>query len=172
MKAAEYADYLTRRLEGSFDLEYGKTIDNMFFDITGKYFSRSARYMVSKNLEIYAQQNNEYVLFKKYDRAVDEDDIDGLYHFLKRNVDDLIDLNEEHMESVVILLVSCRFPVEESTRRRIEKFKFYKSYKFGFNGWVNGKIIVVDPTNGKYISNKFGRRVEKNYTLFEPDKRL
>lgn len=169
MIRTEYADFLTRKLEGSFDLEYERTIDNVFFDITGKYYRRSARYMISKNLEIYAQQNNEYLFFKEYSRTILDGDILDLHDFLKRNIDDLIEVNDDHMESVIILLLSCRLPVEDSTRRRIEKFKFYKSYKFGFNGWVNGKIIVVDPFSGKYISNKFGRRVEKNYTLFESD---
>lgn len=169
MNRAEYADFLTRKLQGCFDLEYEQTIDNMFFNITGKYYRRSARYMLSKNLEIYAQRNNEYLFFKEYDRSLCEGDIDGLHDFLKRNVDDLIEVNDDHMESVIIFLLSCGFPVEDSTKSRIEKFKFYKSYKFGFNGWVNSKIIVVDPFSGKYISNKFGRRVESNYTLFESD---
>lgn len=169
MNSKDYADLLTRRLEKDFDLNYGNTIDNMYFDITGRYYQRNSRYFLSKNLEIYAQKNNEYLFFKEYERTVDEDDIDGLLEFLKRNVDDLIDQDDEHMESVIILLLSCSFPVKASTRSKIEKFKFYKSYKFGFNGWVNGKIIVVDPFQKKYISNKFGRRVERNYTLFDAD---
>lgn len=163
MNRVEYADFLTTRLKSNFDLEYKQTIDNMYFDIVGKYYQRSARYLVSKNLEIYAHQNNEYIFYKDYDRMVNLEDIDGLYDFVSSHVDKLIKVDDEHMESVITILVTCEFPLDEKTKKAIKKFKFYKSFKFGFRGWVNGKIIVLDPSAGIYFSNRYGRRIECNY---------
>lgn len=163
MNRTEYADSLITRLRRHFDLEYKQTIDGVYFDIVGKYHQRNASYLINKDLEIYAFSNNEYLFYKDYDRAINADDIEKFYDFIRSNAGILIDRDEEHMESVITILIACDFPLDEETRKAIKKFKFHKSFKFGFEGWVNGKIIVLDPFAGEYYSNKYGRRIERNY---------
>jgi len=52
---------------------------------------------------------------------------------------------------------------EENLKKSIEKFKFNRSFAFGFKGWAYIRLLVVDLSKGEVITNKRGKEVKKFY---------
>lgn len=157
MNNIEYMDRLEKSLEGYFDLERDIAIDNVNFDLHGKFYQRSAKYMMLKQAEIYAFQTNEHIFYKKLDGRLNENEISFYHNFLKENVDRFLNVNNEHMSTIITILFSTTEELDESTIKAVKKFKFYKSFKFGLNGWVNARLIIVNPLTHKIYTNKLGK---------------
>lgn len=163
MKNSEYMDKLEKSLMRYFDLEYDKKIKEFKFDIFGKFHQRSAKYMFLKEAEIYAFQTNEYIFYSMIDKSFSADKIKSYYDFLNENVDEIIDINEEHMSTIITFLFSTIDKPDEDTIKAVQKFKFHKNFKFGLRGWVDVRIFIVNPVTEDIYTNKFGRGEEKKF---------
>jgi len=153
----EYKDYLKDKLGRYFDIEESYQLEGNDFELFAKFNQRNAKYMMMKNLEIFAFQNNEYILYKKLDKGFGEDEFLMMKEVLNNHVEEIIDRNEEHMSSVITFIFETELPDDEAVIKAIKKFKYYKSFLFGLKGWVNGKIMLIDPVKQCGISNKLGK---------------
>lgn len=167
MKNSEYREKLESSLKSYFDLEYDKEIKEFKFDIIGKFHQRSAKYMFLKEAEIYAFQTNEYIFYSMIDKSFNADKIKRYYDFLNENVDEIIDINEEHMSTIITFLFSTTDKLDDSTIKATEKFKFHKNFKFGLRGWVDARLFIVNPVTEDIYTNKFGKGEEKKFLLRE-----
>jgi hypothetical protein len=68
------------------------------------------------------------------------------------------------MSSTITLIIEGPLPSLE-IQNRISKYKFYKSFLFGLRGWVNGKIMLIDPDRNVGVTNKFGKNDLKKFLL-------
>lgn len=153
----EYREFLKCGLVSYFDIEEDYNFGEACFDLYATFNQRNAKYMLLKNVEIYAFTSNEYILHKRLDGALKIEDLGWMKKFLDDNLENIVDHNQEHMSSVVTFLFECPLPDKEVTKQ-IKKFKYYKSFKFGLKGWVNVKIMVIDPASKSGITNKLGKR--------------
>ncbi|WP_077369370.1 hypothetical protein [Anaerosalibacter sp. Marseille-P3206] len=167
MKNSEYRDKLEKSLKRYFDLEYDKKIKDFKFDIVGKFYQRSSKYMLFREAEIYAFQTNEYIFYNMIDKSFNTDNIKSYYDFLNENVNELIDINEEHMSTIITFLFSTTDKLDEDTIKAVQKFKFHKNFKFGLRGWVDARIFIVNPLTEDICTNKFGRGEEKKFLFNE-----
>lgn len=167
MKNSEYRDKLEKSLKRYFDLEYDKKIKDFKFDIVGKFYQRSSKYMLFREAEIYAFQTNEYIFYNMIDKSFNTDNIKSYYDFLNENVNELIDINEEHMSTIITFLFSTTDKLDEDTIKAVQKFKFHKNFKFGLRGWVDARIFIVNPLTEDIYTNKFGRGEEKKFLFNE-----
>ncbi|MFA9399303.1 MAG: hypothetical protein ACERKV_13695 [Clostridiaceae bacterium] len=167
MNNDEYMVKLESSLEKYFDIEKDKEMFGRKFDIYGKYYIRSAKYVAVKTAEIYAFTSNEYLLYNKSCKRFEKSDIEDINRILKEHLNDIIDIDgdKEHMSSNITFLVSCEENPDKDTIKAIKKFKFYKSFAFAFKGWVNVKIIFVNPMTNNIFTNKLGRREKKKFSF-------
>ena len=71
----EYSEFLKEKLGRYFDIEEDYSLGENQFNLFAAFNQRNAKYMMMKNLEIYAFKNNEYILYKKLEREFVEDDL-------------------------------------------------------------------------------------------------
>ena len=151
-----YRTFLKGGLERYFDIQEDYKLGNHNFDLFASFNQRNAKYMLLKDIEVYAFQNNEYILHRKLDHTFDNNDLEWLKRFLDNNLDQIVSCDKEHMSSVVTFIFESTMP-NEKIQKQLSKFKYYKSFSFGLKGWVNVKVMLVDPISNGGITNKLAK---------------
>ncbi|MBA1333647.1 MAG: hypothetical protein HPY66_0040 [Firmicutes bacterium] len=166
MNFENYICSLKDRLSRYFDLQEGFEFEGMEFDLYAKSFVRNEKYILSKRFTIYGFENNEYCLIKCAEQ-VDDDAIDAFIDRIKSAVDRFIIPHEEHMSSIVTGVLVVGHTPGRQLINKVKKFKFHKGFAFGFKGWADIRLILVDLSTGEVVTNKKGRDVEKFYRIKE-----
>lgn len=165
MNSNEYLDRLKDSLTRYFDIELDKELCGKMFSLYGRYYTRNSKYFALKNVEVYSFTVNEYILYNNYN-TVTVESINELMDYIKNNVDDIIIRDKDYMSSGITFLISTE-SIDKDTIKAVKNFKFYKSYSWGFKGWVNVKLIIVDLKTNKTYSNALGRREKKRFILLK-----
>lgn len=165
METVTYMDELVKRLEANFDIEYNKQLDNIKFNFAAEYNQRSAKFMMMKKTEIYAYKNYEYMFYKALDGKLNIGKIKELKKLIKGNIGQIVNIDEEHMMSVVTFILSGEEKLDKETEIAVKKFKFYKSFALGFKGWVNTKLIYVNTKDGEVTTNRYAKKDKKSFTM-------
>lgn len=163
MNPIEYKVKLKNSLDAFFNVSLDKEFQNKKFDLFANFRSRNARYMLSKKAEIYAYKSNEYVFYNNVESVIDNNILDSMKNFLTKNVDNIIEVDNEHMSSMMNVIYTTNGGITEEIKKKIRKFSFYKSYKLGFKGWVNTRLIVVDLSTNEIYTNKLARKEGKKF---------
>ncbi|KXG75073.1 hypothetical protein [Thermotalea metallivorans] len=165
MKTAEYLDLLESRYRKYFDIEKNTIYQGMKLDLFARSFIRNERYIASKKLTIYAYENNEYCFIKQWE-ILKEDQLHQFMDLLKSAIDDYVIPHEEHMSSIITGVLLSEKEPDRELQRLVKKFKFHKSFSFGFKGWADIRLILVALDRGEVIANKKGEEVLKFYKIF------
>ncbi len=152
----DYRGFLKEGLERYFDISEDYNLGQEKFELFATFNQRDARYMLLKDVEVYAMKSNEYILHKKINRPLEISDIEWLRSFLDDNLDNIIQRDDEHMSSVVTVIFEGPMP-NKNIQKKLSKFKYYKSFAFGLKGWMNTKVMLVDPISKNGITNKLGK---------------
>ncbi|HHW94475.1 MAG TPA: hypothetical protein GX736_00895 [Mogibacterium sp.] len=136
-------EILQNNLKSLFDFTEGYTLGDIVFPLYGKYYMRNSRYIASKKLEIYASTIFEHILYFKHEGEFLPEDFEKLEKAIIDNLDDILEIDEEHMSSLITLIVEAPY-VAENLKSKIKKYKFKKTFKFGLRGWLDIKLIVLD----------------------------
>jgi len=150
-----YIEILKNKLTRYYDFEENIYKGDIKFDLIATFNQRNARYLLLKELEYYSFETNEYILYKKVDNEINFTEFEDL---LKNNIKDIITVNENHMSSIVTILLETSSTLNEDEIKKINKFKFYKRFRFGLEGWVNVRFIVINSDLNEGYSNKFGKK--------------
>lgn len=160
----EYKDYLKSGLQSYFDIEENYMLGKDNFELYATFNQRHAKYMLLRDVEIYAFKSNEYLFLKKLNRPMTLKDLDWLKSFLDDHLKDIVVYDEEHMSSVVTVIFEAPMPSLE-VQKKLAKFKYYKSFSFGLRGWVNAKVMLIDPALNSGITNKLGKGDLKKFVM-------
>jgi len=150
-----YIEILKNKLTRYYDFEENIYKGDIKFDLIATFNQRNARYLLLKELEYYSFETNEYILYKKIDNEINFTEFEDL---LKNNIKDIITVNKNHMSSIVTILLETSLSLNEEEIKKINKFKFHKRFRFGLEGWVNVRFIVINSSLNKGYSNKFGKK--------------
>ncbi len=138
-----------------FDFHDNYIFDNKKFLLYAEFNQRNTKYFATKKIEIYSFSNNEHIFF--YDTAVfDSNELEFIKDFLVRNVKSILHIDDEHMSSIITMIVLAD-EVSEEAKKLVKKFKYNKSFKLGLNGWVNSKLIVISKSENIAFENKLAK---------------
>lgn len=164
MDLENYLNTIRKRLERSFDLVENYNINNYEIDLFGEFNMKTERYIVSKKAVIDTMENNEF-LFIKYFKNLNKADLEFYINFLIENIDKLIEPSRDHMSSVITGVLVLDNRPDEEIIRAVEKFKYQKSFAFGFKGWVDIRLVLVIMKENHIITSKKGREVKEVYQI-------
>lgn len=160
-----YIEHLSKMLKAYFDIEYHRKIGDFHFDLFARYNSKNSRFFLSRKVEIYSFETNEYILYKDLNQPVNYNFLESLKEFLDRNIEKIVHIKDGHMSSILTFIFTGDFIIDKKIAKSIRKFNYYKSFKLGFNGWVNVRIYFINPNEGIVYSNRYGRRDKKRFLL-------
>lgn len=149
----DVAATLVQALEHMFDFSENFEIGGRTFSLYGRYFRRNSKFFAVKKVEIYAFSNFEHIFLHKVDGHFSERDFNSLLADLKEHVEEIVKPNHEHMSSVLTLVVECD-SLDGALIQKVEKFKYRRSFCFGFCGWVDIKVLIVEKSTGKAYESK------------------
>lgn len=152
----DVAATLMQTLGHMFDFSENVEIGGRTFPIYGRYFRRNSRFFAVKKVEIYAFSNFEHIFLQKAEGRFSEREFDSLLTHIKQHIEEIVSPNHEHMSSVITLIVECD-SVEGALIGKIQKFKYRKSFKFGFWGWTDIKVLILERSTGKAYESSLAK---------------
>ena len=66
----------------------------------------------------------------------------------------------DHRSTDVTLIILAG-TIDEGIKKKIRKMRHYKSWKFGFNGWSNYRLVAIGCSEGAAYFNHQGRSLKK-----------
>jgi hypothetical protein len=129
------------------------------FEFMAKYYQRNSKYMAVKKVEYYAFSNFEEVYYKHY-QEFNHSALLEIKTFITDYLDAFTPMDEEHMETLLTVIVSTDDPVTYDVKNSVERLNPSKSISWGLKGWVKVKLILIDSEH-TIISNKFGKIDQK-----------
>jgi len=162
MKFQEYKEKIKARLSRYFNIEEKYTYNNKEFDLFATSNLRNEKYIASRKLTIYAFESNEYC-FLKYYKDFDSKELEEIIEILRTSIKDYVKPHSEHMSSTITGVLVVDELKNYELIKRVKGFHYQKSFAFGFKGWVDIRIILVDLRNRSVITSKKARRVDKFY---------
>lgn len=158
-----FEEKLRGKLNRYYDFEDRKEVGSFTIDFFAKYHQRNSKYVIKQSNEYYAFENNEFILFKRVNPPFTEESFNEIEQFFKEDAASLLSVNEDHMSSIVTVVIETTLPTDPSLIKKIKKFNYYKSFKFGFKGWLHGGLILINPLEQKGLSNKFSEKELKKF---------
>ena len=150
-----------QRVLSSFKQYYNIKTDEVTkpFAAEAEFHSHNEQYVLVKAAKIADIDSNEYVFF-----AATE----------KLTLSDLLTLDQKaweeglsrvnpscgHRNSDISLIIITQ-AIDEDAKKQIKKLKHYKSYKFGFYGWSQYRLIAYDLSENKAWCNRTGSILKK-----------
>lgn len=161
----DYINFLKKKLNTYYDVEEDLEFQNLKFDLFAKYNQINSKYIGLKSISVYEYRNNEF-LYVKNSKNFDMDEFDIIVEMFKMNINNLIDKDNNHMSSLIsfIFLVD---DMDEDLFKYIKKFSYSKSFAFGFKGWVDFGVSIIN-LKDKYIVNNKKTKIYRD--LFDIDK--
>ncbi len=129
------------------------------FDAEAVFESHNEQYYLVKAAKIADVDMNEYVFFAKCDR-LDEDRLKELDRMAWERGLSRVKPGYNHRSSDITLIIVAD-TIDTATRRSVKRTRHYKSYKWGFNGWSNYRLVAMDCSEGRAYYNRHGRNLKK-----------
>jgi hypothetical protein len=129
----------------------------MACDFMAVFNQRNAAYALKKDFEYYAFENNEVILYTE-SKDIETLDFDMLTAQIDATHHEMIRKNDDHMSSSIYLVYTVTEPLSKEIIKSIKKFKYYKSFKWGLEGWLNVGLVVINQTSGEGVSNRYGKK--------------
>ena len=167
MDITAYIENIEKKLKNNFDLTRNYDINGCFYDLFAEFHVRNERYFLVKKAVIYGVENNEYVLLKYFEN-INKDFCHDYTENLIKSIKDIVKPTNEHMCSIVTgVIVTDSISNEDSEyyKEFIKKFKYNKTFAFGYKGWVDLRLLLVSLKDGLISANKKGKEVASIYNF-------
>lgn len=121
--------------------------------------SHNEQYYLIKAAKVADVDMNEYVYFAKCDILDDEELINLDNTAWERGLSKVRPGYNHRSTDVTLVIIAGR--IEEETKKKIRRMRHYKSYKWGFNGWSNYRLVAIGCSEGKAFYNHQGQNLRK-----------
>jgi len=160
-----FEEKLKEKLNRYYDVTDAEVIGCFEADFVARYHQRNINYVLKKSNELYAFENNEFVLFKKLEEPFSEKTLENLEAFFKNDAVELLSGDNDHMSSIVTVIFETDLPEDPALIKKIQKFTYYKSFMFGLKGWINGGLMLINPSDKRGLSNKYSRKELEKFLI-------
>ncbi len=169
MNSTNYLQEIEERLSRNFNIERDNLVLDEELSLFAKMEIHNESYFASKKVKVWHVENYEYVFIKSVD-TLNENSLQEFQDYLKKAIDHFVKPHSEHMFSVITgVLVVDQF--DDSLIKKINQFKYRKSFALSFKGWAEIRLIVVDYHTNRVISNRKGKEVEGFYLPIMEEKK-
>lgn len=121
------------------------------------YFEHSEKYVVSQKARLWAADGEEFLYLYSVDEVTQEI-LERVYDYCLESGKSKMKVGPDHMYSYITAVVLCDH-MDRDIIGKVKRMKYYKSFRLGFYGWMNYRIVVasVGSDGIEYISNHEGK---------------
>lgn len=149
---------LLRAHEAYFDVTDGYSFGGRDFAGYAEFRSHSEQFVLVKRAKLWEADAYEYIFFDTVEH-VDSGWVDEAFRFMTNEAIAKVEPDENHMMSFVSL-VAIADTVADEAKAKIRKTRFRKSFKFGFRGWADLRMAVIDLASMDVVTNGMGKEMK------------
>lgn len=129
------------------------------FVAEAEFVSHNEQYYLIKAAKVADINMNEYVYFAKCDDLTGAE-LERLDEIAWTRGVAKAKPGYDHRSTDVTLIIIAG-TIDEGIKKKIRKMRHYKSWKFGFNGWSNYRLVAIGCSEGVAYFNHQGRSLKK-----------
>ena len=129
------------------------------FAAEAEFHSVEKGYFLLKKAVTSESETNEYIFFYEGD-TLSADDVEILGRKAWDEGMSRVEPSGSHRNSDVTVILLADH-IEEGAAEAVKNLRYYRSYKFRFNGWSDFRIVAVEASSGKVIYNRRGSELKK-----------
>lgn len=166
IKTADYLDRLLLKYSNDFNIYKPYRIGNREFPAYGYFFSHSEKYVLVKEVNMWASDSFEHILFLEAEQITEQDVLEA-HELITRDMESELVRNgakyppKDHMQSVLTVVLLSNGDLDERAVKLIQKFKFDRSYGFGMRGYCRGRIIAASMETETVIASAQAKDMRK-----------
>ncbi|MFA7068018.1 MAG: hypothetical protein WC127_03470 [Acidaminococcaceae bacterium] len=165
MNAKDYISKIKKRLSPFFDFKNPDNEKNYLpLQLLGELNETSERYLLVRKFNIYTINNDEYLFVQSFNDPITQNILDAYTTWVETKMQALKP-RKNHMTSSYLLVLVSEYPISDEQKKYISMYKYHKDYLLTLKGWSDLALIVVDLSNNKLLTNKFGAKTAKNFEM-------
>ncbi len=140
-----------------YDVECSESGD---FKATATFHSRGERYLLVKEINMWSEEDHEYVYFYSGERLDGPGLSEAISHSLREGNSRITPGKDHRSSSITTVLVYDT--VEGDVPRVVRRYSYHRSFKLMFEGWMDHRIALVDLSKGEVTVSRRGKDVGSN----------
>lgn len=145
--------------EAWFDVERNHEFAGRIFPGYAEFHSTATKYVLVKRAKLWEASAHEYLFFCEI-AHLDAATLDDLVSFMTSEALAKVQLGPDHMSSYLSLVVVAD-TVDGAVARQVRATRFRKNFSFGFRGWADLRLAVVDLSQGRVYTNGQGKALQE-----------
>ena len=155
--SATYVEMVKERLTAYFDFE---TVPELLKDkaqVFARFTQTDEKYFLNRRMNLYTVNNHQYVAVGEFDHVTDQD-LQAVFTSMQTLIESFGSFENTMSTDYTFTLVS-RQPVDGVTiEKALAGMKYHKSFNFGWRGWADLGLIVVDLSNERVYANRYAQK--------------
>ena len=155
--SATYVEMVKERLTAYFDFE---TVPELLKDkaqVFARFTQTDEKYFLNRRMNLYTVNNHQYVAVGEFDHVTDQD-LQAVFTSMQTLIESFGSFENTMSTDYTFTLVS-RQPVDGVTiEKALVGMKYHKSFNFGWRGWADLGLIVVDLSNERVYANRYAQK--------------
>lgn len=156
-KAREVLERLLLAHQAYFDVERDHEFAGRRFDGYAEFHSSASKYVLVKRAKLWEANSHEY-MFITIIEHLDALTLEELVDFMTSDALDKISLERDHMCSFLTLIIVAE-TMDEELAAAVRRTRFRKNFLFGFKGWADLRLCVIDLAGERVIANGMGKEL-------------
>lgn len=145
--------------EAWFDVERNYEFEGWIFSGFAAFHSEAEQYVLAKRAKLWGVNVHEYMFFALEDYLT-LSKLEAYKAFMTSKALKKVQINDEHMTSYLSLVVVAD-ALDPQVASAVKKTRFRKNFSFGFKGWADLRLAVVDLANQSIVTNGQGKALQK-----------
>ena len=158
---AQNSESTLQKLIHSFERYYNVQTQDLPapFSATAEFHSHTEQYFLVKEAHLADIDSNDYVYFIE-ENSLSSSRFSELSSIAWERGLSKVHPASGHRNSDVSLIILAE-KIDPETFKQIKKHNRHKSYKFGFYGWSNLRIMAYETSTGRAVTNRYGSDLKK-----------
>ncbi|UTR12041.1 hypothetical protein MM300_07045 [Evansella sp. LMS18] len=152
-----FVNHLANLYTSQFNVYRDKTIGSTTFAFTAEHYRKDEKYLMTKAIKVWGVENQQFVFLKKQEKAVTVQDLKHLKGEVDRQITSYTPDKKDHMSSVFLGVIVTDQPVDPAIRKEVKRGRKLLFLKYGWHGWAERYLVIVDLREKQVLVNKKGR---------------
>ena len=170
MKIIDYFEKIKKAYSNTFDLTIPFMIDNRKYLGYGFFQNNSKKFVLVKEAKLWEVNSFEHIIFMEDNDSFTQNIVEEGINLIKNYMESHFVRKgkkypeENHMYSFLTIIILTNNQISKEVQDKIANFKFKKNYLFTIRGHAEGRLIVINPKDNVFISNKAAKTLKTFYT--------
>lgn len=128
--------------EAYYDIRRDYLFESRRFPAFAEFHNYGEQYVLVKRAKMWEVNTHDFMFFD-FAETFDETNLEDAVDFMTTKAIRKVNASPNHMSSALTLIIIANQCTDEAFRR-VKSVRFRKNYRFGFRGWSDLRLAVID----------------------------